>query len=108
MDFAKSLLPPVKTKILEFYAKIRRCCKSHAAPFDLFFHNISTNLYCSGYWEGGLWCALIKCTLGPGKSEKGWDFGGEGTREQWGTKKSSLQATWDRGGRFLSQLEGAK
>jgi hypothetical protein len=44
LDFAKSLLPPVKTKILKFYAKIRRCCKSHAAPFDLFFHNISTNV----------------------------------------------------------------
>jgi hypothetical protein len=63
---------------------------------------------CSGYWEGGLRCALIRCTLGSGKSEKGWDFGGEGTRGQWGTKGNSLQATWDRGGRFLSQLEGAK
>ncbi len=64
--------------------------------------------YCSGYWEGGLRCALIRCTLGSGKSEKGWDFGGEGTRGQWGTKGNSSQATLDRGGRFLSQLEGAK
>jgi hypothetical protein len=23
--------------------------------------------------------ALIKCTLGPGKPKKGWNFGGEGT-----------------------------
>ncbi len=51
---------------------------------------------------------LIKCTLGSGKPKEGREFGVEGTREQWGTKGSSLQATWDRGGRFLSQLEGAK
>ncbi len=51
---------------------------------------------------------LIKCTLGSGKPRVGWDFGGEGTREQWGTKGSSLQATRDQGGQFLSQLEGAK
>ncbi len=51
---------------------------------------------------------LIKCTLGSGKPKEGWEFGGEGAREQRGTKGSSLQATWDRGGRFLSQLEGAK
>jgi hypothetical protein len=44
LDFAESLLPPVKPKILKFYAKIRRCCKSHAAPFNLLFHNIITNL----------------------------------------------------------------
>jgi hypothetical protein len=44
LDFAKSVLPPVKPKILKFYAKISRCCKSHAAPFNLLFHNISTNL----------------------------------------------------------------
>jgi hypothetical protein len=46
----------------------------------------SSNRICSGHWEEGLRCALIRCTLGSGKSEKGWDFGGEGTREQWGTK----------------------
>jgi hypothetical protein len=52
--------------------------------------------------------ALIEYTLGPGKPKKGWDFGREGTRGQRGTKGVSLQATWDWGGRFLSQLEGAK
>ncbi len=56
----------------------------------------------------GLRCALIRCTLGPGKSKKGWDFGGEGTKGAMGDKGSSLQATWERGGRLLSQLEGAK
>ncbi len=30
--------------------------------------------------------ALIEYTLGPGKPKKGWDFGREGTRGQWGTK----------------------
>jgi hypothetical protein len=44
LDFAKSHLPPVKPKILKCYAKIRRCSKSHAVPFNLLFHNISTNL----------------------------------------------------------------
>jgi hypothetical protein len=39
--------------------------------------------------------ALIEYTLGPGKPKKGWDFGKEGTRGQWGTKGVSLRATWD-------------
>ncbi len=39
--------------------------------------------------------ALIEYTLGPGKPKKGWDFGSEGTRGQWGTKGVSLRATWD-------------
>ncbi len=59
----------------------------------------------------GVETRLIRCTLGSGKSEKGlgfWRGGHKGTREQWGTRGSSLQTTWDRGGRFLSQLEGAK
>ncbi len=63
---------------------------------------------CLVHWEEGLWCALIKCTLGSGKSKKGWEFGGEGTREQWGTRGVSFRATWDWGGQFLSHLEGAK
>ncbi len=36
--------------------------------------------------------ALIKCTLSPGEPKGGWDFGGEGTRGQWGTKGVSLQS----------------
>jgi hypothetical protein len=39
--------------------------------------------------------ALIEYTLGPGKPKKGWGFGKEGTRGQWGTKGVSLRATWD-------------
>jgi hypothetical protein len=39
--------------------------------------------------------ALIKCTLGPGKPKKGWNFGGDGTGARWGTRGVSLQATWD-------------
>ncbi len=39
--------------------------------------------------------ALIEYTLSPGKPKKGWDFGREGTRGQWGTKEVSLRATWD-------------
>jgi hypothetical protein len=39
--------------------------------------------------------ALIKYTLSLGKPKKEWEFGGEGTREQWGTKGVSLRATWD-------------
>jgi hypothetical protein len=32
--------------------------------------------------------ALIKCTLGPGKSKEGWNFGREGTGGQMGNKGS--------------------
>jgi hypothetical protein len=39
--------------------------------------------------------ALIKRTLSSGIPKKGWEFGREGTREQWGTKGVSLRATWD-------------
>jgi hypothetical protein len=28
--------------------------------------------------------------LGSGKSKKGWEFGGEGTREQWGGQKGAV------------------
>jgi hypothetical protein len=41
---------------------------------------------CLVYWEEGLGCALIKSTLGLGKPERAENLGGEGTREQWGTK----------------------
>jgi hypothetical protein len=34
----------VKPKILKFSANNIRCCESHAAPFNLLFNNISTNL----------------------------------------------------------------
>ncbi len=44
LGFSKSLLPPAKPKRVKFYAKLRRCCISHAAPFNMLFHNISTNL----------------------------------------------------------------
>jgi hypothetical protein len=54
---------------------------------------------------------LIKSTLGPG-NPGGWGglkAGGEGkTRGCHGGQRDSLRATWDRGGRFLSLLEGAK
>jgi hypothetical protein len=38
--FCRQLSPKKKN----FMQKIRRCCKSHAAPFNLLFHNVSTNL----------------------------------------------------------------
>jgi hypothetical protein len=44
LDFARSLLTQVLPKILKLNENIRRCCKSHAAPFNLLFHNFSTNL----------------------------------------------------------------
>jgi hypothetical protein len=37
----------------------------------------------------------IKYPLSPGKPERGWDSGREGTRGQWGTKGVSLRTTWD-------------
>jgi hypothetical protein len=61
LNFAKSLLTPVKPKLLKFYANIRRCCKPHAAPFKLLFHDISANL--NGATESLApykWCYQIK------------------------------------------------
>jgi hypothetical protein len=40
----KALRCQLSQKLLEFYANFRRCCKSHAAPFDLLFYNISANM----------------------------------------------------------------
>jgi hypothetical protein len=36
-------LLPVKPKILKLHSNMR-CCKSHAAFFNLLFQNVSTNL----------------------------------------------------------------
>ena len=56
----------------------------------------------------GLGCVLIKSTLGPGKTQKGWKLGeGKGTWEQWGTKGT----VYEQPGTEVdipSQLEGAK
>ncbi len=78
------------------------CCKKSTNRFCKIVCEISQS--CSGYWEGGLRCALIRCSLGPGKSEKGWDFGGEGTRgnggqreivyKQPGTKEDDSYHNW--------------
>jgi hypothetical protein len=104
-------------RILRLAAKSK---KEHLYNSYNSFYNFSTceitvknvctyvKAYCLVYWEEGLQCALIKCTLGSGKSKKDWEFGGKGTREQGGTRGASLQATREGGGRFLSQLEGAK
>jgi hypothetical protein len=40
----KAFCCQLSPKYYNFMQKMRRCCKSHAAPFNLFFHNISTNL----------------------------------------------------------------
>jgi hypothetical protein len=41
----------------------------------------------------GLGCVLIKSTLGPGKTQKGWRVGREGYVGAMGDKGDSLQAT---------------
>ncbi len=51
---------------------------------------------------------LIKCIFGSGKPKGGRDFGWEGTWARWGYRGVSLLATWERGGRILSQKEGSK
>jgi hypothetical protein len=64
---------------------------------DLLFHLGIPYLEFTLFYTGKRVCdvALIKRTLSSGKPKKGWEFGGEGTREQWGTKGISLRATWD-------------
>jgi hypothetical protein len=43
----------------------------------------------------GLGCVLIKSTLGPGKTQKGWNLGRKGYTGAMGDKGDSLRATWD-------------
>ncbi len=86
-----------------------RWCTKLWSP-NVFMKELQNNLPqgCNCAWSYGLGCngALIKCTLGLGKPKGGWNFGREGTGARWGTRGVSLQATWDWGGRFLSQLGG--
>jgi hypothetical protein len=65
---------------------------------------------CLVYWEEGLWCALIRCTFtsGNGETQEGLGIWWVGYKGAMGDKGVSLRATWNWGGRFLSQLEGAK
>ncbi len=51
---------------------------------------------------------LIKCIFGSGKPKRGRDFGGGGYNGQVREEGRSLRATWERGGRILSQKEGSK
>jgi hypothetical protein len=60
---------------------------------DLFrrdFSNIAPSVFRT--LGKGLGCVLIKSTLGPGKTQKGWKLGREGNG---GQKGDSLRATWD-------------
>ncbi len=41
---------------------------------------------CVVYWREGLRCRPNWMHVGHGKPKKGWDFGGKGSGEQWGTK----------------------
>ncbi len=47
--FPKAFCRQLSPKIKKIYEKIRRCCKSHAVPFSLLFHNIS--IYLNGATE---------------------------------------------------------
>jgi hypothetical protein len=51
---------------------------------------------------------LIKCTLGSGKPREGWEFGGEGTREQWGTRGAVYKQPGNEVEDSYHKLEGAK
>ncbi len=51
---------------------------------------------------------LIKCIFGSGKPKGGPGFWVGGYMGQMGNRGVSLRATWERGGRILSQKEGSK
>ena len=56
----------------------------------------------------GLGCVLIKSTLGPGKTQKGWKLEGEGYTGAMGDKKGQFTSNLGLRWTFPSQLEGAK
>ena len=56
----------------------------------------------------GLGCVLIKSTLGPGKTQKGWKLGGEGYTGAMGDKKGTVYKQPGTEVDIPSQLEGAK
>jgi hypothetical protein len=56
----------------------------------------------------GLGCVLIKSTLGPGKTQKGWRLEGEGYAGAMGDKKGQFTSNLGLRRTFPSQLEGAK
>ncbi len=53
-------------------------------------------------------CVLIKSTLGPGKTQKGWRMKGEGYAGAMGDKKGQFTSNLGLRWIFPSQLEGAK
>ncbi len=53
-------------------------------------------------------CVLIKSTLGPGKTQKGWKLGGEGYTGAMGDKKGTVYEQPGSEVDIPSQLEGAK
>jgi hypothetical protein len=56
----------------------------------------------------GLGCVLIKSTLGPGKTQKGWRLEGEGYAGAMGDKKGTVYEQPGTEVDIPSQLEGAK
>jgi hypothetical protein len=58
------------------------CCEFSNMKYFILFRTLGK----------GLGCVLIKSTLGPGKTQKGWKLGREGNGGQRG---DSLRATWD-------------
>jgi hypothetical protein len=56
----------------------------------------------------GLGCVLIKSTLGPGKTQKGWRLEGEAYVGAMGDKKGQFTSNLGLRWTFPSQLEGAE
>ncbi len=74
--------------------------------FDYMLHIMQTPLFRS--LGKGLGCVLIKSTLGPGKTQKGWRLEGEGYAGAMGDKKGQFTSNLGLRWTFPSQLEGAK
>jgi hypothetical protein len=56
----------------------------------------------------GLGCVLIKSTLGPGKTQRGWRLEREGHAGAMGNKRGQFTSNLGLRWTFPSQLEGAK
>jgi hypothetical protein len=45
LDIAKKTFAACYARNITFYANIRRCCKSHVAPFNFFLNSTSTDVH---------------------------------------------------------------
>ena len=66
----------------------------------------AVSYYCAGSCEQDSQCFPNECIFGSGKPRRVWILGGRVYEPGEGNGEVSLRATWERGGRILSQQGG--